>query len=80
MGSSGVTGSIDNAGTINFSYIIPAGNELEYTGTAVQQPGGEITMSGTWCILALPADGTGCELAGNWLGSTTTYPYPGPPN
>ena len=80
VGSSGVTGSIDNAGTINFSYIIPAGNELEYTGTAVQQPGGEITMSGTWCILALPADGTGCELAGNWLGSTTTYPYPGPPN
>jgi hypothetical protein len=73
------TGSIDAAGNITFSYEI-ASNEDEYiyTGTAAEQAGGVITMSGTWCIQTLSPP-TSCETEGNWVGSTSGYP-PYPPN
>ena len=73
------TGSIDAAGNFTFSYEI-ASNEDEYiyTGTAAQQAGGVITMSGTWCIQTLSPP-TSCETEGNWVGSTSGYP-PYPPN
>jgi hypothetical protein len=74
-----VTGSIDGAGNITFTWVVPyepalPNAEQVLTGTAVQQPDGQYTMSGSWCIEQPP--GSGCEPQGTWAGSSSTYPPP----